>query len=231
MCGRYTLTEVSPEALRKIFLLQHVPELRPRYNIAPSQDIAVIREGRDTGARNVEMLHWGLIPSWAKEEKIGNRMINLRAETVAQKPGFKGAFRYRRCLIPADGFYEWALPDSSPRKQPVYIRRIDAQPFAFGGLWDRWVSPDGADIESCTIITTQPNNLISPLHDRMPVIIGPQNYAEWLSPENHDTQTLLRLLAPSPSEELEAYPVSPIVNNPRNEDPACIAPLAQPSGQ
>lgn len=225
MCGRYTLAHFTPDELKRIFLLQNLPDLRPRYNIAPTQNIAAIREDRDTRERNLELLRWGLIPSWAKEEKISARMINLRDDTVTQKPSFKGALRYRRCLIPADGFYEWTDAGPGAKKQPVYIRRRDGAPFAFGGLWDHWVSPTGAEIESCTIITTEPNDLVRPVHDRMPVIIPGASYEEWLDPDNHDGEVLGTLLAPYPPDEMEAYPVSQYVNSPAHEDAQCIQPI------
>ena len=225
MCGRYTLTQISPELIRKLFLLTYLPDLRPRYNIAPTQHVLVVREKPDN-ERGADFVRWGLIPSWAKEEAIGNRMINLRSETVADKPGFRGPFRHRRCLVVADGFYEWQK--AGPRKQPVYVRRADGQPFGFGGVWDHWISPDAAEIESCSIITTAPSEFIAPIHDRMPLIIEPGDYDLWLDPAVQRPDDVRGLLKPYTSPDLTAYPVSTLVNSADNDDPACIEPLGTP---
>ncbi len=219
MCGRFTQAQIA-ELDREVFKLLEVPHLEPRYNVAPTQDVAVVRELE--GARSLSLIRWGLIPHWAKDPTIGNRMINARAETVPEKPAFRDAFRLRRCLVPADGFYEWAR---TPRgKQPHYLRMTDGRPFAMAGLWDRWHAPDGP-IESCTIITTGPNDLVRPLHDRMPVILAPEDYEQWLDPEGN-TAELAALLRPYPAGAMRAYPVSRFVNDPKHEGPACIAPRA-----
>lgn len=168
MCGRFTLRVPAAE-LVEIFRLLRRPDVQPRYNIAPTQPVAVVR--RIDRGRELSMLRWGLVPSWAKDPKIGARMINARAETVATKPAFRTALRRRRCLVPADGFYEWAK-SAGGTKQPHYITRRDGRPFAFAGLWESWDGPDGSSIESCTIVTTEANDLVGRIHDRMPVILS-----------------------------------------------------------
>lgn len=207
------------------FNLPEIPDLQPRYNIAPTQPVAAVRLPEDGADRELVMLHWGLIPFWAKDPRIGARMINARAETAADKPAFRAAFRRRRCLVPADGFYEWQKQNGT--KQPYYIHLQDGRPFAFAGLWERWRGEDDAVIESCTLLTTKPNELVRPLHNRMPVILHPHNYALWLDPEVEQADALRRLLDPFPSGEMEAYPVSRYVNAPQHEGPECIAPLAE----
>ncbi len=222
MCGRFTLT-VNPEEIQEIFLdLQGAENIRPRYNIAPSQPVAVIA---NNAPNRLDYFVWGLIPSWAKDPSMGSRMINARSETLAEKPSFRTAFRRRRCLIPADGFYEWKQEAGQKRKTPMYIRLASDKPFAFAGLWDNWQSPDGSNILSCTIITTQPNELMQSIHNRMPVILPPSAYAQWLQPGEADTAALLPLLAPYPAGEMLAYPVSTLVNSPANELADCIKPV------
>jgi putative SOS response-associated peptidase YedK len=220
MCGRYTLFS-RLEVWEEIHQAQGVPELKPRYNIAPTQQVIVIRLNEE-GQREKVMMHWGLIPSWAKDPSIGNRMINARAETVAEKPSFRAAFKRRRCLIPANGFYEWKKVGK--RKQPYYVRRIDGEPMAFAGLWEHWEGQDGTVVESCTIITTESNSTIRPLHNRMPVILDPEEYNLWLDSEVSDLETLAPLMRPYPDDKLEAILVSTLVNNPRNDDARCIEP-------
>ncbi len=225
MCGSYTL-KTPGKLLADLFGLAEEPPLQPRYNIAPTQPVPIIRVLRvnpSTKQRELVPLRWGLVPSWADDPAIGNRMINARAETVASKPAFRGAFKYRRCLIPADGFYEWKKEGS--RKQPLYIRRKDGQPFAFAGLWEDW-EREGEVIQSCAIITTEANDLMSEFHDRMPVILNPRDYDLWLDPDVQDPTLLEPLLRPYPSDEMEVYPVSRLVNDPRHEDPKCVE--AQP---
>ena len=175
------------------------------------------------GERRLEMLRWGLIPPWADESQIGSRMINARAETAPEKPSFRRAFRVRRCLIPADGFYEWKRTNGS--KQPYYIHMKDERPFAFAGLWESWNDNSGPAIRSCTILTTGPNALVAGVHDRMPVILPAGSYDAWLDPEA-ERDELAALLAPYPEDEMEAYPVSRFVNSPSNNDPRCIEPAA-----
>ncbi len=221
MCGRFTLA-ADPDTLATLFELDTVPELRPRYNIAPTQPVAAVLLDAERQRRQFTFLTWGLIPSWAKDIKIGARMINARSETVAEKPAYRSAFKYRRCLIPASGFYEWQRRRGG--KQPYYIALHDHQPFAIAGLWERWQSPDGSVIESCTLLTTTPNELIRPLHNRMPVILPPVVFQEWLSPRTPATR-LQPLLRPYPADAMIAYPVSTRVNSPAYDAPDCIEPL------
>lgn len=221
MCGRFTLT-VDPEQLRQAFDFVTIPEqITPRYNIAPSQPVAVIP---NDGNNRLDFYTWGLIPSWAKDPEIGNRMINARAETLQEKPSFRNAFRRRRCLIPADGFYEWRQDPESKTKSPFYIRLKSGEPFAFAGLWENWNSPDGSQILSCTIITITPNELLQSIHNRMPVILPRSAYQTWLQTAAVDLDRLQALLIPYTASEMIAYPVSRLVNSPENDLPACIEP-------
>lgn len=222
MCGRFTLTS-SPEVVADLFDLAEPPPLTPRYNIAPTQESSLVRVLEIAGERKVDFLRWGLIPHWARDPSIGNRMINARSETVENKPAFRASFRKQRCLIPSNGFFEWQRVGK--RKQPYYIRMRDGRPFALAGLWDRWKAPDGEAIDSFTILTTEANDLVRPLHDRMPVILVPRDYELWLDPEVLDPRRLKLLLGPSPSNELVADPVDTRVNNPANDDAHCVAPL------
>ncbi|MCI0400355.1 MAG: SOS response-associated peptidase [Gammaproteobacteria bacterium] len=221
MCGRFALT-TDPERLITLFEVQQVPELKPHYNIAPGQNIAAVRVS-DEGQREMVLLRWGLIPSWSKDPRIGARMINARAETVAGKPAFRSAFKRRRCLVPADGFYEWAKQGKV--KRPYYIARRDKEPFAIAGLWETWAVGAHEPIQSCALVTTDANSSISKLHDRMPVILKPTDYATWLDPEHCDTDQLRSLLRPLTGISLTAYPVSTRVNSPRNDDAECIAAI------
>jgi len=225
MCGRFSLT-ASPTAMAELFDLDAstVPALAPRYNIAPTQPVAVVRVAPEGGRREIGFLRWGLIPAWAKDPGIGARMINARAETVAEKPAFRGAFRRRRCLVPASGFYEWRKVDK--HKQPYYIHMADREPFAIAGLWERWAAPTGDVVESCTLLTTDANDRVRPLHDRMPVILAREAFGRWLDPEVTDPGPLLELLAPYPSEAMALYPVSTFVNAARNDGPRCVEPQA-----
>jgi len=223
MCGRYTLTALDEQLREEFDLIVNEP-LRPRYNIAPTQNVPVIL-ATDSG-RELRELRWGLVPSWAKDIKIGVGMINARSEEAANKPAFRAAMRKRRCLVPCTGFFEWKLiaDDKSrhPKKQPHYIHRQDNRVFALGGLWDRWQSPDGATVESYTILTTSPNDLLRSLHDRMPVIIGREDYALWLDPIMQDVSRLTPLFPPISPEKFVVNPVSTRVNSPAHDDPACI---------
>ena len=220
------------EALNQTFFDFAIPmDLSPRYNISPTQDVAVIANtSTDTEERSeigrIEFFHWGLIPSWAKDPKIGNRMINARSETLSEKPSFRNAYKRRRCLILADGYYEWKQIPGERSKQPVYIHFKSQEPFALAGLWEVW-RPDGMDepLRSCTIITCPPNTLLEKIHHRMPVILPQDAYAEWLAPNQQSTDTLQPLLVPYPDAEMEAYPVSRFVNRPTNDSPECIAPF------
>lgn len=210
MCGRFTLT-LNPDQLQMAFNLSEPPpaDLAPRYNIAPSQAVAVIANGT---SRKLEFFKWGLIPSWAKDPKIGNRLINARAETLAEKPSFRAALKKRRCLILADGFYEWKKEGKT--KTPMYLRLKEGEPFAFAGLWETWKSPDDELIKSCTIITTEPNALVKKIHDRMPVILPAKAYDLWLSPDELPAEKTLPLLKPFAATQMKAVSVSPLVNNP-----------------
>ena len=223
MCGRYTQT-ATPEVIAEQFHLNELPLSTPRYNIAPSQKVAAIRLNSEAVKRECVMLRWGLIPSWAKDPKIGNQCINAKAETVAEKPAFRAAFKKRRCLVIADGFYEWQL--RGKQKQPMWIGLRDRRPFAFAGLWEHWRPPDGEPIESCTIITTQPNALMESIHTRMPVILDAKDYATWLDPAFQHVDTLNVLLRPFAAEHMTAFPVSTLVNNPRHDAPQCLEPVS-----
>jgi len=219
MCGRYSLT-TPPEAMARVFRTTGpLPNLPPRYNIAPTQQAPVVRAAPE--ARELALLRWGLVPSWSQGPDSKFSMINARAETVESKPAYRAAFRQRRCLVPADGFYEWRA--EAGRKQPYFIR-VKECPFAFAGLWEHWEKPQTPAIDSFTIIVTEANALLKPIHDRMPVILHREDFDSWLDPETPlgDAKALLRPLEP---EAMEAYPVSTRVNSPRNDDPECIAPL------
>ena len=220
MCGRYTLKTPVDTLAEQFQIDEHPSSLTASYNVSPTQQVAaVFAEG---GKRKLEMMHWGLIPSWANDPAIGNRMINARAETVAVKPSFRKAFRKRRCLMLADGFYEWQKTDTG--KQPFYIRMEDGSPFAFAGLWESW--ENGRQMRSCTIITTDANNVVDDIHNRMPVIFHPENYGLWLNPDFEEKEPLSALLKPYPAEAMEAYPVSRRVNKPSNNKPICIESVA-----
>jgi len=225
MCGRYALT-VSARVLAELFELEIAPEFEARYNIAPTQTVPIVRRNRDDH-REMSLARWGLIPSWASDAKMGARMINARAETVASKPAFRSAAKRRRCLVPADGFFEWQRVGDA--KQPHLIRFSDARPFAFAGLWETWQPPTDVPVASFTIITTRPNSVVARVHDRMPVILPGEAFAEWLGPDELASERLAELLAPHPADEMEAFPVARTVGNPRNDSPECVAPLAQSS--
>ncbi|GAC1546716.1 MAG: SOS response-associated peptidase [Herpetosiphon sp.] len=222
MCGRYTLKS-SPQAIADHFMLPEVPTLAPHFNIAPSVDVPVVLAAEHQ-ERSLHFLRWGFIPAWADDAAIGNRMINARSETVASSPAFRNAFRSRRCLVIADGFYEWQK--SGTVKQPFHYRMSDGLPFAFAGLWEEWKRGDGPSIVSCTIVTTEANEVVRPVHNRMPVILPPEHYDRWLGHEKIDVAGLSALLQPYASESMTGYPVTPLVNNPRNDAPECVQPLA-----
>lgn len=221
MCGRFTLT-APPAQIADAFDLDEVPDLRPRFNVAPGQAIATVRQAPE-GGRVLEERRWGLVPRWAKDPKIGARLINARAETAAEKPAFRTAFRRRRCLVPADGFYEWAKAPRGP-KQPHHLRRRDRGLFAIAGLWERWRGSDGSELETCTLLTTVANPTVAPIHDRMPVILAPERWEVWLDPALEDVDVLAPLLVPEPADRLEAQPVGLRVNRPEHDDAACLAP-------
>ncbi len=218
MCGRFTL--VSPFAVvTERFGAAAPAGLRPRYNIAPGQDILCVVAD---GARRIEPMRWGLIPFWAKDPSIGNRLINARAETLAVKPSFRGAFAKRRCLIAADGFYEWRR--AGRRKVPVYLFLRSRKPFGFAGLYEVWKAPDGREIRTCTIVTTGANDLVRPIHDRMPVIVPAALEDRWLDCAERDRGLLESVLTPYPAGEMDAYEVTPSVNNAAHDGPDCILP-------
>ncbi len=220
MCGRYEL-HTQPAALALAFGVPFPPHMRPRYNIAPMQDVPIVRR-KASGERELVEVRWGLVPRWAKDPAIGNRMINARAETLAEKPSFRTALKRHRCLLPADGFYEWKQT-ASGTKQPIHIGMQDAAPFALAGLFERWLSPAGEVLDTCTIITTRANALLAPLHDRMPVIIAPVAFDRWLGVANEVAdEDLGDLLEPFPAEAMAYYPVSPRVNSVRNDDAKLI---------
>lgn len=222
MCGRFTLT-ADPADIRDAFPWLSVPDqMTPSFNIAPTQPVAVVA---NNNRATLDFFIWGLIPSWAKDPSIGNRMINARSETLAEKPAFRAAYKYRRCLILADGFYEWAQQSGSKNKTPYYISLQSQKPFAFAGLWENWQSPDGSEIKSAAIITTQPNELITQFHNRMPVILNPDSYDEWLSTADRSPRELSHLLKPYPVSAMHAHPVSTFVNSPANNAPECILPV------
>ena len=220
MCGRYSLHS-NPEVIALYFKLGLLPELKPGYNITPSSDVLVVRQDREHG-RTAGLFRWGLIPGWAKDPAIGNKLANARAETVAEKPSFRSAFKRGRCLIPASGFYEWKAV--AGRKQPYYVHPAGAELFAFAGLAERWNGPDGP-VHSCAIITTEANELMRGIHDRMPVILEPGDHDAWLDPGNQETDKLKALLRPCRAEIMAAHPVSTRVNTPRNDEPALLEPL------
>lgn len=231
MCGRFTLSASASEVAQQ-FDLPAEPILVPRYNIAPTQPVGIVRAQSARAAsaaisRDWALTLWGLIPSWAKDPGIANSLINARAETVTEKPAFRAAFKRRRCLVPTTGFYEWQRQEK--RKQPYYITVGEGSLFAIAGLWETWHGPDGSEIETCTLLTTEANAMMEPLHTRMPVIIAPEDYADWLgtgadaSPQALDQ--LRHLLRPYPAKEMAAIPVSSYVSNARNEGAECIEPL------
>ncbi|MEH2407081.1 SOS response-associated peptidase [Nostoc sp.] len=232
MCGRFTLKQ-SPEGLSQVFHVDSVPDLAAEYNIAPTQMVATVLQNPESEKREFKQLHWGLIPSWAKDAGMGAKLINARAETVAEKPAFRSAFKHRRCLVLTDGFYEWQRQQG--KKQPFYFRLQDGQPFAFAGLWEKWRclrqpeagTPADEEIISCTILTTVANELLQPIHERMPVILEPQDYDLWLDLQVQTPQTLQQLLRPYPAPAMTAYPVSTLVNNARHNNPECIIPLSE----
>jgi len=223
MCGRFDL-HLPIEFLANYFGVPVLQDIHPHYNIAPTQKVLVLRTDQD-GSRHFSFLRWGLIPSWAKDPSIGSRMINARSETVDVKPSFRSALKHRRCVVPANGFFEWE--DVGGKKKPLYVKVKDNTPMIFAGLYDHWKSSDGNVIESCTILTTTSNELIKPLHDRMPVILDIRDVDLWLDPLVIDPEKLKHLFNPYSPEKMEMYPVSEIVNSPRNDIVECILPLIE----
>jgi len=219
MCGRFTLTRLE-DFIRDIpFVLPPDAWPAPRYNVAPSQPVAA---ALNLPRPKVEMLRWGLVPAWAKDPSIGQRLINARAETLAQKPAFRSALRRRRCAVIADGFYEWRTHADGRTRTPMLIRLEDGRPFAMAGLWERWAPPDGPALLSCAIITTRPNELMATIHDRMPVILDADGLRTWLDSEERPPERFADLLGPYPASRMRATPVSRLVNDPRNDTPACL---------
>jgi putative SOS response-associated peptidase YedK len=218
MCGRYTIV-VTPQQLREIFDYPEQPNFPPRYNVAPTQPIPIVR--LINGQRHFALVRWGLLPSWVKDPKAFSLLINARGETVHEKPAYKAAMKRRRCLIPADGFYEWQA--GGARKQPYYIRPKSGGPLAFGGLWETWIGPNGEELETTAIVTTTANETLKPIHDRMPVIIAPEQFDLWLGNGDEDTKAATGLIKPAPDELLEAIPVSADVNRVANDNPSLIA--------
>lgn len=222
MCGRYALHS-NPDVIALQFGLESVPPFEVRYNVCPGGPILIVREDK-ARRRRADLYRWGLIPGWAKDAAIGNRLVNARAETITEKPAFRSAFRAWRCLVPASGYYEWKTV--AGRKYPYYVQPKDEPLFALAGLTEAWKGPDGV-VRSVSLITTPPNALLAGIHDRMPVIVPPERYAEWLDPQNRDPQRLKGFLSPYAEERMEARPVSPAVSNPRNEGRQLIEPLAE----
>jgi putative SOS response-associated peptidase YedK len=220
MCGRYTITVLLNELRERFGFETSLDSLVPRYNLAPTQDAPVIIAG--DGNRVLQRMRWGLIPSWADDPKIGNRLINARSETAAEKPSFRAAFRRRRCLVPADGFYEWKKNPGASKKTPMRVIVGDGEPFAFAGLWETWKNPGGDPVATFTILTTTPNELLRTIHHRMPVILQRNAEEVWMDAEREDPEELTPLLKPYPSGEMRAYPVSTMVNSPANDTPACL---------
>jgi len=221
MCGRYAIISV-PEAMRRLFRYAEQPNFPPRYNVAPTQPVPVVRIAE--GARHFALMRWGLLPAWVKDPRTFTLLINARAETASEKPAFRNAMKRRRCLIPADGFYEWRREGA--HKQPFFIRRKDCAPFAFAGLWETWSGPGGEEMDTAAILTTQANETLQALHHRMPVILPPEAYDLWLD-EGADPREVAGLMVPAPNDQLELFAVSDAVNKVVNDDPRNIAPLAE----
>jgi putative SOS response-associated peptidase YedK len=217
MCGRFTL-RASPTEVQEAFQLDEAPRIVPRYNVAPMQQVFSLRLS-EQGKIEPVFFRWGLIPSWAKDTKIADTLINARSEMAADKPSFRTAFKARRCLIPADGFYEWLKVGKS--KKPARFTLRSERLFAFAGLWERWLSPEGPAVQSCTILTTSANEVVRPLHERMPVILDPYRYHAWLDPATSVAEVQCWMV-PWPAEDMTMVPANPIVNSPRNEGPECL---------
>jgi putative SOS response-associated peptidase YedK len=219
MCGRYTLTS-SPEALRALFRYEEKPNFPPRYNIAPTEPIAIVR--LVDGKRHFALVRWGLLPSWVKDPKTFTLLINARGESVTERPAFRAAMKRRRCLIPADGFYEWQA--AGERKRPFYVRAKSGAALAFAGLWETWQGPNGEELETAAIVTTRANRALSPIHDRMPVIVPTEGFDLWLDGANLDVATAAALIAPAPENLLEAYEISTAVNRTADDNPKLLEP-------
>ena len=222
MCGRYAVTS-APEAIRALFGYPEQRDFPPRYNIAPSQPIAIVR--LIDGKRQFALVRWGLLPSWVKDPKSFTLLVNARGESLTDKPAFKTAMKRRRCLIPANGFYDWRT--TGGRKQPYYVRAKSGEPLAFAGLWEIWIGPNGEELETATIVTTRANRMLADIHDRMPVIIPPDAFNLWLDCTNVDAETAAALIAPARENLLEAYEVSAAVNRTANDNPKLLEPLSE----
>lgn len=217
MCGRFT-QRADSKKVAKEFKVAEVPTVEARYNIAPTQDILAVYAPGD--GRGATFFKWGLVPSWAKDTSMGARLINARSETVAEKPAFRQAFKQRRCIIPADGFYEWQRTDG--RKQPFFFHMRDERPFGFAGLWEKWEGEGGRVVNSCTILTTEANEVLQPVHDRMPVILHPEDYELWLNGDARQLDHIKEMLQPYPAREMVGYPVGAAVSSPRNQGAGLI---------
>jgi len=221
MCGRYTVTS-APEAIRALFRYPEQPNFPPRYNIAPTQPIAIVRLME--GQRQFALMRWGLLPSWVKDPKTFSLLVNARGESVCDKPAFRAAMKRRRCLIPADGFYDWKEIGGG-RKQPFYVRAKSGELLAFAGLWETWMGPNGEELDTATIVTTRANRTLAPIHDRMPVIVPPEAFDLWLDTAHVDARTAEAIIQPAPDGLLEAYPVSTAVNRTANDNPKLLEPF------
>lgn len=221
MCGRF-VTIIPPGELAKIFALIEVPQLEPRYNVSPTQNVGVIRSVADAqhNRYRYDPLKWGLVPSWSKDATMGSHMINARSETVAEKPAFRHAIKYNRCIVPVSGFYEWSHGEGM--KQPHFIHLVDHSVMSLAGIWEHWIAPDKSELETFSILTTEPNKLIEPLHNRMPVILQPEDYDLWLNKNIHDPHQLECIYQPYPAEKMALHKVPDLVNNPIFDSPACI---------
>lgn len=223
MCGRYRLSK-RKQLIEEYFETANEVDWKPRFNIAPSQNVGIIRQSSTRPEREFSQVRWGLIPSWAQDAGVGHKIINARSETVADKPAFRDSFRARRCLIPADGFYEWKR--SKEAKQPFHFGMLDDSAFAFAGIWDSWNDGRGNSLETCSILTTAPNSLLVDVHDRMPVILEPENYELWLDPGFRDLNAVSEMLKPFNPKLMKRHPVSSRVNSPANDDSECSAEVS-----
>ena len=217
MCGRF-VANIPADVLKGIFALIETPQLAPRYNVAPTQQVAVVRNLGEIS--RLDLLKWGLVPSWSKDPSFGSHLINARSETVDEKPTFRHAIKYRRCIVPTSGFYEW--DHRGGKKQPYYIQLADYSPMCLAGVWESWKAPDGSELETFAILTTSANKLVESIHDRMPVILSPDTFNLWLNHNMHDPQQLQPLYQPFPAEKMHAFKVADLVNNSRFDSPDCI---------